>query len=151
LDNRLETRHNAELLYQSFLGDDSDQWGPLTPFMEDKLTFDDRRNPRIQMADLVARETMKELDRLQSEKPRERRRSLTALASMADGRIQFEILTREYVEDWRRNADALAELMETTEHFSIPRYIEWLKVGNMPDNSSNRFSYMIWHNKQPKQ
>lgn len=57
-DMRMESEHSAELLYGTAKEFDAG-W---SPYLAEKITFElSRKNPRLQAADLVAREVMKAL------------------------------------------------------------------------------------------
>lgn len=58
-DHRKESASNAGCLYAAIKNTDRPERAQLLG----AVSFDSRKNPRIQMADLVAREAMKELDR----------------------------------------------------------------------------------------
>jgi hypothetical protein len=67
------------------------EWADLLSFAE-KISFGSRKNPRMQIADLVARETMKGfLCALENAPYRE---PFRALAS-SEGRLHFDFLTGE--------------------------------------------------------
>jgi Protein of unknown function (DUF3800) len=60
-DSRRETNHNAAQLYADFR-EDAPEW---KDYLSSKISFDSAtENPRIQVADLFARETMKGLDNM---------------------------------------------------------------------------------------
>jgi hypothetical protein len=58
-DHRIESEVNAGSLYSSFLN--QPEWKDSQLFATQQISFDSRKNPRVQMADMVAREAMKDL------------------------------------------------------------------------------------------
>ncbi len=114
------------------------EWRETGIFFDNEISFSSRKNPRIQIADLVARETMKGLDNILSgERPM--RKSLVALAT-ADDRLQFDYLMHEYFEDLQKNMPALAE----SQGMSEEKYWEWLRQHKIQDNLGSRHRYLTW-------
>jgi hypothetical protein len=146
-DQRAQTEHNSSLLYQTILASAAPRQRRV---MAGELRSATRQNPRIQMADLVAREMMKELDRQLAPRQRERRKSLVALAS-AGGRLQFEILTRDYVVSWRQQFASLEARVAAEDGFGGDSYRAWLVAERVTDNFSSRFRYMQWHTAQHRE
>jgi hypothetical protein len=60
-DNRPEVEFSAARLYGTLINEPG--WRPAS-LLASKISFECRTNPRIQMADMIAREGMKDLDRL---------------------------------------------------------------------------------------
>jgi hypothetical protein len=58
-DNRRETKYSAARLYSNIF--EEPNWSPAA-LLASKVSFECRTNPRIQMADMIARECMKDLD-----------------------------------------------------------------------------------------
>jgi hypothetical protein len=106
------------------------------------VSFDSRKNPRIQMADLVAREAMKDLDRRVGPKSYNKRKSMIALEG--SGHFKFVEFHRDYFE---RVAAYVADI-DRNEDF-IRRYRQWLtdtgKVqnGHIHDTWSNRTAFLV--------
>ena len=73
----------------------SPDW-PSSECLTDEIGLATRATPGIQMADLLARETMKQLDRRSGPVKRPVRQSMSAL--LASRRFRFEYYTREYCE-----------------------------------------------------
>jgi len=137
-DHRKESEYNAGTLYSSMLT--WNEWKGKNIFLGTKISFDSRKNPRIQAADLIARETMKHLDNMIGPIQRPIRKSMKALAS-TKGRIKFDFLMREYFRGW---ASAMGEL-QMLSGFTRDDYGRWLKQNNMAtDNISNRIRFLIW-------
>jgi hypothetical protein len=104
----------------------------------DQISFKDRKNPCIQMADLVARETMKGfLCALKDENYREPFRVLAS----SQGRLKFDFLMGEYFSQW---AAGLRDLEKVTGIYAS-EYFAWVKQKNMQENLSSRIRYLIWH------
>jgi len=61
-DHRQESEYHAGLLYSSMIN--WNEWSGRDIFLRTKISFDSRKNPPIQAADLLARETMKHLDNM---------------------------------------------------------------------------------------
>src|SRR6202046_4078624 len=75
-DMRLESEHNAGFIYGA-IRDNEPDWAPC---LSDKISFEfAKSNPRIQVADLLAREAMKALDNLIGPVTRPTRKSWQAL------------------------------------------------------------------------
>lgn len=135
-DHRKVSEGNAGTLYSAFINEP--EWKNAN-ILSGKVSFDCRRNPRIQIADLVAREAMKELDRKISTPSQVKREPFIALEQREA--FKFIELTREYCLRLRDMVEASGE---------EPRYWEWLRRtgrvqhGKPHDNYGNRFSYQIY-------
>ena len=116
------------------------EWTDLISFA-DEISFGNRKNPRIQIADLVARETMKgflcALENAQYREP------FRALAS-SDDRLKFDFLMGEYFSQW---AAGLRELEKATGIYAS-EYFAWIKRKNMQENLNSRIRYLIWRDAQ---
>ena len=113
------------------------EWVDLLSFA-DGIAFDNRKNPRIQMADLLARETMRGCEH--ALRNATYRKSFVALAS-SDSRIQFDFLMGEYFSQWR---EGLRDLEKTTGIYAN-EYWAWIKKQNMQDNLNSRIKYLVWY------
>ena len=140
-DQRRESTHNVGVLYGLLVN--SPEWNT-NIFMRSKIGFETRSNPRIQMADLIARETMKELDRQVGPKKRDSRQSLLVLRE--SGGFRFQMHDRAYCEEWR---DEMPKLRAAS-GFTESGYAQWLQASKLRDNWSNRFRYMIWLEKKDR-
>jgi hypothetical protein len=137
-DHRQESEYNVGALYSSMVN--WNEWKGKNIFLGTKISFDSRKNPRIQAADLIARETMKHLDNMIGPIQRPLRKSMKVLAS-TKGRISFDFLMREYFQGW---ANAMGE-MQVLSGFTRDEYGKWLKENNLAaDNISNRIRFLIW-------
>jgi|GEM_PF-2207305 hypothetical protein len=121
------------LLYEGFIG--SSGWKGKGIFFSNKVSFDTRRNPRIQAADLVVREAMKFLDNYIGPVRRAHRESLKALANH---RIQFEAYEGPYFKDFREKMPELEERMR----MKAADYQAWLLKSKQPHNESSLFRYI---------
>jgi hypothetical protein len=138
-DCRVQSKYNAEMLYDLMVNDSN-------PFLADEISFtSSRKQPRIQIADLMTRETMKELDNRIGPVKRERRRSLIALHET--GRFGCDCFLREYFEDMR---DKLGELENKDPNFSRTAYVNWLNQANLSDTQNNRIKFLIWFSTQER-
>lgn len=133
--DRRQGQGTTGLLYNSITG--QKEWADAFSFA-DQLSFSNRKNPRIQMADSLARETMRGfLCALEDAEPREAFRILGS----ADKRIWFDFLVEDYFSQWR---DSLHELERTTGLYA-GEYFAWIQRKKMQDNLNSRIRYMIWH------
>jgi hypothetical protein len=132
-DRRPEIEHNAGLLYHMYVN--SPEWKRAGIF-DQGISFDTSANPRIQMADLVARETMKLLDNQIGPVKRAPRQSILALAK--SGRFKFWTETRSLLEVRRQFINDLEETSKKAE------YKAWLEEHGYADNTSNRFRFILW-------
>lgn len=131
-DARRESEHNAGLLYRMF--HDSPGW------KESHLagvSFQSSRDqPRIQVADLFARETMKVLDNvIVKRKPRK-----SWLALYGTGSFHVEAIG----EEWFLSLKSAMPTLERRMGMSWDEYPEWLGKYGLHDNTTNRFRYMEW-------
>lgn len=138
-DHRQDSEYNTGRIYDYMVN--RPEWKDKNFFLDAEVSFGSRKNPRIQMADLVARETMKEMDNTQGPVHRPRRRSMEALL-VGNGKIglEVEILTRDYVRDWRVKMGEMEKATGMTQE----GYVSWLRDHRLYDNWSNRIAYMIW-------
>ena len=143
-DRRLETEHNAGVLYDSLAN--SPEWSgkDRNHVLATKVFFEGSENPRIQIADLVARETMKALDNVIGPVKRPQRKSMTALTSTH--KFFFDLYVREYFEGWRAKAEELAKAEKESSGLCLEGYQDWLARFKRRDNWTNRFRYLVWHN-----
>ena len=139
VDDRRQSSHNAGELYKAFVN--QPEWVDRNACLGAKLSFDTRANPRIQMADLVAREAMKELDRKLAPTRRQPRKSWLALEQ--SGKFKFQERDRAYCE---RSRESMPQLQAET-GMSDERYSRWLaetgrvQNGRPHDTMANRIEY----------
>ena len=131
-DTRMESDHNAAILYGNLR--------EAIPGWKDTLASEisfvcSRDNPRIQIADLVARETMKVLDNIVSLTPRPTRLSWKALA--ATGRFEVYPFSTEWFESMKTDRDSKQAALTQTS----AEYHRWLKETGRQDNTTNLMIY----------
>lgn len=132
-DTRMESEHNAGLLYAG-ARENEPEW---RPFLGSKVSFESSKdNPRIQVADLLAREAMKALDNVVGPKKRGIRKSWAALSET--GRFHVDALSDDWFADLKRHMPQLEE--KTGLHKGD--YLEWLKVRNRQHNVTNLIHFM---------
>ena len=140
-DTRMESEHNAEVLYGSLREHEPD-WAP---YIASKISFElAKDNSRIQVADLVAREAMKALDNLIGPKKRLVRKSWQAL--LDTGRFAVDAFSVEWFEDMKRKLPAFA----TSIGVERDGYVAWLKARKRQHNVSNMFYYVDWTARRDK-
>jgi hypothetical protein len=132
-DMRPEGPYNSGVLYS--IARNSKDW---KPYLDSEIGFAVARdNPRVQVADLFAREVMKALDNRIGPVKRVPRKSWLCLSDTK--RFHMEVYTREWFLDLKKNLPKLE--METG--MSMLAYAQWLKdTKRKIDNISNRFAYM---------
>ncbi len=137
-DRRQESEYNAGLLYQYMVT--LPEWKEQGIFMGARINFDSRKDVRIQVADIIAREAMKHLDNLGK---RPMRRSLKALTELPGVPFVFDFFTREYC----FHTKAIWPQLEEATGMHPENYLAWLKEKRLAsDNWSNRFRYVNWLN-----
>jgi hypothetical protein len=140
-DMRLQSEHNAGFLYGSLRENEPD-WAP---YLAGKISFDfARNNPRIQVADLFAREAMKALDNVVGPVKRPIRQSWQAL--LETDRFVVDAFSTEWFEDMKR------KLPESEQNMGMNRdmYIEWLRQRKRQHNVSNMFQFVDWTARRDK-
>ncbi len=129
---------NTGILYEWIMA--LPEWNESGILFDQEVSFTSRKNPRIQVADLVARETMKHLDNMIGPKKRPIRKSLEALAT-TNKRLQFDFLMRSYFEDMKgKLPEAGRQLWGVGE----TAYVDWLRKNNMQDNFNSRLRFGMW-------
>jgi len=131
-DQRSQSPYNAEKMYDLVA---NSRGGRLDPFLESTVAFTSRKNPRIQMADLVARETMKAQDnRTLGRQPR---KSLVALGESDTLLVDF--IDRNYCLRWRAAIDRFRQ-----SDYGEAGYSAWLDKNRLQNNLTNRIAYTAW-------
>jgi hypothetical protein len=131
-DHNVEREYNATILYEWIVN--RSKWN-LKSFLSAKVSFACRKTVGIQVADLVAREGMKNLDNQIGPTKRHTRRSMKAL--LATQRLHFEYFRRA---DFERKKKEATEIL-----IPVPRiknYREWLATNRLKDSVGNRISYL---------
>ncbi len=132
-DANTETDHNAAYLYASFREDAPGWKAHLAP----KISFDsDTTNPRLQIADLFAREAMKGVDNIVGPVKRPERRSWLSL--YATGRFDIMYFGEEFFQFLNKRIPAMNEELG----FTQPDYFEWLAKLGRQDNTTNLFKFL---------
>jgi hypothetical protein len=131
-DQQTEIEHNASALYHSML--QLPEWNGFD-LLADEIGYTSRRNPKIQAADLVAREGMKRLDNRIGPITRVPRRSMLALEGTK--RFKFSELGREYF----RTLVGKTNLLRDLPGADAAKYQQWLENSRITDNTSNRIRY----------
>ncbi len=132
-DMRPKGESTTALLYS--IAKRTKQWNP---YIDSEISFAcSRKNARIQVADLWARETMKGVDNMTGPKPRDPRKSLMCLAETE--RFHVDIFGEDWFQGLREN---MPELEKIT-HMSARDYGQWLvDTKRLTDSMTNRFHYM---------
>jgi hypothetical protein len=129
-DRRRESEYNTVRLYE--LARKMKDW-KYRGFLADEISFASRTAVGIQVADLLAREAMKALDRHVGESRPIRESLMTVLRGR---RFKFRMYGRDYLEGLQRNLDTL------NEPYTQADYHEWLRNGKLADNHSNRLKWL---------
>ncbi len=129
-DMRSESEHNARLLYEIF------KTVPESVVPAGLSFASSKEQPRLQIADLFAREVMKTYDNRFGPKARPVRRSWTALRNT--GRFHIEAIGNDWFEDLERQMPMLKE--QTGQ--SKENYLEWLAEHRLQHSNTNIFRYI---------
>jgi hypothetical protein len=134
-DQNLETDYNGGAIYNYMVH--LPEWKG-REYLADEVSFTSRKSPRIQAADLVAREGMKHMDNQISPTRCPARRSIAAL--LTTRRFLFRQLTRPFFEQlWKR-----AHEMRFLPGAKMSEYRAWLGKNGYTDNTSNRIRYQSY-------
>ena len=132
-DSRVESEHNAELLYGQMI-DTMPEW---KAHFSSELSFAcSREHPKVQVADLMAREGMKLLDNMIGPVKRPLRKSYVALSKT--GRFHTDVLTREWFMDYVAKRPAAVKAWGLEDE----KYYAWLKQKGRVDNMTNMFLWL---------
>lgn len=148
-DNRIKSNGTAGSLYDAFINQ-PEITEEVKGILPDKISFDCRSNPRIQIADLFARETMREMERTIAGKPLEARKSFQALDETK--KFIFLFRDRDYCRRWKDEQSFL----EARSGMNIRDYVQWLiksgrvQNGRVHDNWRNRYEYYAWKDELKK-
>jgi hypothetical protein len=135
-DNRVESAFNAALIYANAIEIDPN-W---KPYLSPTISFSSRTNPRIQVADLFAREAMKNLDNRIGPIKRDTRKSWVVLGDT--GRFAIEELDEAYFAAEKREWDSRLNV----DNGRFSQYANWLQNNRRQHSLSN----VIWFvNKNP--
>jgi hypothetical protein len=133
-DNRAESNYSAARLYDIILKEEAATENDRYLFPEISFACS-RQQPRIQIGDLVARETMKDLDNLVGPVRRPRRRSMTAIIDSE--RFGFRSYYAQWFSDMRQQIGEIENKTGT----SYPQYLAWLAKSKRVDSPSTRFDF----------
>jgi len=113
------------------------EWADAFSFA-DEISFSNRKNPRIQIADMVASETMKGFLSARDNAPF---REAFRILGTSNNRIWFDFLVEEYFSGWR---NSLHEMEKSTGLYAH-EYLAWIRRRSMQDNLNSRIRFLIWH------
>ena len=132
-DTRIESNHNAGILYASYR-ESHPEWKAT---LADEISFVcSRKNPRVQIADLFAREAMKHLDNQIGPVKRAPRKSWKALEDT--GNFILEVYDRKYIEDMAANRNVGIEDAVR----GAQEYKDWIGSLNRQDNTTAVIEFM---------
>ena len=138
-DSRRESEHNAGELFRMFA--EHPEWRDHT-FPEISFVTS-RTSPRIQMADLFTRETMKAYDNRIGPNQRPARKSWMAMYHT--GRFHIDVISDGWFQSLK---EQLPQLQEKA-GMSASDYALWLTRNGMQHNTTNLFRYLEWTGKKP--
>jgi hypothetical protein len=131
-DSRTESEFNAGFLYGQ-LRENYPQWAPR---LAEKIIFDSsKKNPRLQMADLWAREAMKALDNDIGPVKR-RRRSWQTLSATK------RFTAYSYSHDWFRDFSVDYENVKQRLGYSDEECMKWLREKRLQPNFANLVRFL---------
>jgi hypothetical protein len=132
---RLESEHNAGFIYGA-IRDNEPDWAP---YLSSKISFEfASSNPRIQVADLLAREAMKALDNLIGPVKRPTRKSWQTLLDTK------RFVTYGFGADWFESLKRAMPDAEKKMNMNREMYVEWLRQRKRQHNVSNMFQFADW-------
>lgn len=142
-DRNTQHEHTAHQVY-SYLAN-LPEW-ELRECLADEIASATRKTVGIQVADLLARETMKHLDNQTGPVKRGIRKSMKALAE-SQTRFVFSLFGQEYFHKMMTQTVALAAEIGLTHD----KCLAWLDRHGLADNLSNRIKYLIFFEDQERQ
>lgn len=143
-DSRLETDGTASQIYEAFRT--LPEWQD-TKIFNTKVTFERGDEPRLEMADLLAREAMKELDRKFTGAPARQRRAYEALEKAEIGGTRKFIFIEygdDYCVKWRDTVNSPQGQSD------LKAYEKWLidngcvQSGHVHDTIAHRARFHNW-------
>jgi hypothetical protein len=138
-DRRIESRFNATEIY-AYLLESGLYW---SDHLASKVEFESSRtNPRIQVADLLAREAMKYLDNKVGPVKRDKRRSWECLRGT--GRFRIESHGVNYF----RRLGEKREILERVLGIGMVDYAKWLESNRVPACYTSYLRFLFWKRKQ---
>jgi hypothetical protein len=142
-ESRRESDGTAGAIYSVF--QNVPAWADASIF-DTPIAFDTKSNPRLEAADLLAREAMKEFDRKLTNVRPEPRRSFQTLER--SGRFRWVEYDHTYCQEWRKRVDSVEGQADFKD------YKRWLantgrvQDGNPHDNMANRALFYSWVEKR---
>lgn len=127
-DNRIETAFNASQMYDSIA--QRPEWKGLL-YLPEKVSFMDRREVGVQVADLIAREAMKHYEGILFTGRAER---LSWQALIGANRVTGHFFDREHFLAVRAGVEEIAKRTDGP-------YAAWLKARNRQDNPESRRTF----------
>lgn len=132
-DRNFDVQYNATFMYDYMIK--LPEWEH-SELLADKVSFATRKDAGIQMADLVARETMRWLDNLATGYSRPRSRCFANL--FESKKLIYHVFEKSYFESLKGR---LAEFVK--EGHEMTKYHEWRKSNRMQDTTENRLRFHI--------
>lgn len=135
-DSRIESEHNAGLIY-AHMRESNPEWKKR---FASKIAFETSSDtPRIQMADLFAREAMKALDNEIGPVKRKIRKSWEVLRGT--GRFIVYSFSHEYFAGIKRDIPNLEEELG----FNADDFARWLQKNKRQWSVTSYFEFLTWH------
>ena len=135
-DSRVESEYNAALVYAN-LREERPEWKER---LASKLSFESSAdNPRIQAADLFAREAMKDLDNVIGPVKRKIRGAWKTLRDTN----RFHVVS--YSHDWFNELERDMTNIIHSAGFSKSDYSDWLKTHKREHNVTAYIEFFPWH------
>ncbi len=139
-EHNLDVEYDAGSMYSYAMS--LKEW-PYQNYLDSDVSFGFKDNPRIQMADLLSRETMKHWDNQFGPIRRPHRQSFSAL--YRTGRFQFNFFGGGYFQD----------LIERSNSINAPRlrepYDRWLAANAKSDTVTHRIQYQTFCDREDRQ
>jgi hypothetical protein len=132
-DRNLEVKYNAEYLYDCMIKLPEFEHSEL---LEDRISFSSKKDPRIQMADMVARETMNWL--AVCTRRTNQARSICIAELLDRKRLHWHHFEKSYFEQRVAHMQRLA-----AEGHPMGSYEEWRKARNCQDTTENRTRFHV--------
>jgi hypothetical protein len=131
-DSNPDTDYNSALLYADFR-EDSPGW---KEHLASRMIFETEKTPRLQVADLLAREAMKGVDNIVG--PVKRPERLSWLALHKTGRFDITYFGDVYFQFLKKRIPAMNEALG----FTQPDYLAWLAKHRRQHNTTNLFRFL---------
>lgn len=134
-DQNENTDHSVSMVYDQMRR--SKNWSAASFLACDEISFANwRKNPRLQIADLIAHEAMKHMVNVAAGSPRPTRGSLRILDNAK--RVFMDMLQQGFFEGWKNSISG-----REPKFFAL--YEKWLATeGLTVDNMTNRLMFNAW-------